>query len=473
MSNDCVSKLAPMSSSQCPSPRLRSRTAQLTAVGMLLGLLATVFTVAGPASAATPTPTPTIYLQNNGSADPLPSRRFMVRTWLIADADTGQVLAAQNPNQQMPPASTIKLLTLYSMLPRLQADSTYTATKQDVAMVGSRVGLAAGSSYSVEDLYRGMFLPSGNDAASALANAYGGWDRTLRVMNAEAKRLHANDTRVTNPSGLDEPDQYSSAFDLATIMRAALREPEFLRIASLRQSSFPGPEPKAGGNRGSYQIWSENRLLLNGYPGTLAGKTGFTSKAGRTFVAAVKRNGKTLIVALMRSAFSTERTAEALFEWGFANHDKVTPVGQLPEPDPVVNAPIARPAQVLDAEGVPVPGRNPRIPDEEVGLREVSSSGVSPVVFLALMLLLMAAAVVALRVRVLIRIRRRRGLAVPVIDSSRELIAEASRLIQSASARVRAIRSPRPTAVDLRDPTDQPGMPARQTEGSGTNPTRW
>lgn len=433
-----------------PNRRLRPTIVALALAGTL-GAGLTIGS-ASAATAATPTPIPTLYVQSHADASPLPSRRFRVQAWLVADADTGNVLAAQDPHRRMPPASTLKLLTLLTMLPRLQPDSTYVATKQDATAEGSKVGITAGSSYSVQDLYHGMFMPSGNDAASAVANAYGGWERAAKVMNAEAQRLHARNTNAVNPSGLDDPNQYSSAYDMALIMREALKRNDFLKIASLRETTFPGPEPTDGRTRGEVKIWTENRLLLNGYPGTLAGKTGFTSQAGRTFISAVRRNGKTLIVAMMHSSFATEHSAEALFDWGFANIDKVTPVAQLESPDPQVAVPVPRAAQVLDVDGTPVPGKNARLPDDDVVVVAPASGGVAPFTYLGWVLLVLAATVIGLRARVIVRTRAKRG-------------GQPRRNTPTSPP-------PHPADVDLRSfPT--PASSHDREVGSGTKPTRW
>ncbi len=440
---------------------LLGRRWSCVALGGLLALVLTGGVVLGverPAVASTPTPIPTLYVQSNPDAGPLPSHKFRVQTWIVADADTGDVLAAQDPHRRMPPASTMKLLTLFSMLPRLQADSSYVATKQDATAEGSKVGLAAGSSYAVQDLYHGMFMPSGNDAASAVANAYGGWERTTKVMNSEAARLHARDTNAVNPSGLDDQNQYSSAYDMALIMREAIKRDDFLKIASLRETTVPGPEHPDGSARGEVKIWTENRLLLNGYPGTIAGKTGFTSQAGRTFVAAVRRNGKTLIVAMMHSSFATEHSAQALFDWGFANHDKVTPITRLESPDPLAAMPVPRAAQILDANGAPVPGKNARLPDDDVVAVAATSGGVSPLTYLGWVLLIMLATIVALRIRVIIRSR-----------ASKKV--ECSRAVSAAHSQTPAHATHQPSEIDLR--SIAPVLRQDQDADSPTNPIRW
>jgi len=318
---------------------------------------------------------------------PLPNVKAW--TWIVADADTGNVLGGREWHHPLPPASTLKTLTAYTLAPRLILDSVYTATKADAAAEGSHVGLAAKSTYTVEDLMHGMLMPSGNDAAHALANAYGGLDRTTQAMNAEAARLGAKDTKAINDSGLDEPGQTSSAYDLALIMRASLHDPVLRQMYSLHHVDFPVPA-QVGRARTTTRIWTENRLILNRYPGAISGKTGFTSQAGRTFVAAVQRNGRTLIVAIMRCAERTERTAHRILDWGFANIDKVSPVDKLVDPGPVsdVITPIA-------AQSAPIPTANMA----SSGVSTSSGPGSSPMLILLFILSGVVAVVAGLRWR--------------------------------------------------------------------------
>src|SRR5690606_36922379 len=124
-------------------------------------------------------------------------------------------------HERRPPASTIKLLTAVATASLLQVADTYVATDTDVAMEGSRVGLLSGQRYTVEQLLHGLLLGSGNDAAHAIAEAAGGQAATVDRMNAEAASLGAFDTHAVTPHGLDDPEQLSSAYDLALIGRRA------------------------------------------------------------------------------------------------------------------------------------------------------------------------------------------------------------------------------------------------------------
>jgi len=313
--------------------------ARLAAIAVCCGVV-----LGGPVSTAfaspppSPTSSPTAAV-SDGATVPLPKMRTW--TWVVADADTGAVLAGRDWKWPLPPASTMKTLTALTLVDRLQLDSEYRVGKADSEAEGSRVGVKADSTYKVSDLFNGMLMPSGNDAATALASAYGGMDRTTEAMNAEAQRLGAEQTVVKNTSGLDEPGQTSSAYDLTLIMRESLKDPELRRMYLQHDVQFPAEEPAdPNEERRSIKIWTENRLILNYHEGALAGKTGFTSQAGRTFVGAMERDGRTLIVALMRSAESTKRAVTRVFDWAFTNYDNLEPVDQLvdPGPEPEVDA---------------------------------------------------------------------------------------------------------------------------------------
>lgn len=269
--------------------------------------------------------------------------KVMARAWVVADADTGEVLAAKNAHEQLRPASTLKTLTAVTLLPQLDLNKLYRVQWEDAHAQGSAVGIVPGSRYTIDDLFYGLMLPSGNDAARALAGAAGGLHHTVTAMNATALALGATDTHAVNPTGLDAQRQVSSAFDLAIFARAGLDDADFRRYISTVSTSFPAQEPKRDKKRDTYMIYNQDPLLLEGYRGILGGKTGYTTQAGRTFVAAVERGGRTLIVSLMGIVEPTDAAAKRLFEWGFA-HKGVTAVGSLdtagaalPEREPAVS----------------------------------------------------------------------------------------------------------------------------------------
>ncbi len=255
--------------------------------------------------------------------------RVTARSWLVADADTGAVLAARDPHRRMRPASTLKLLTALVLLPRLDPRAWHIGTVADAAVEGSRVGIVPGVRYRVGELWRGLLMQSGNDAAHALAGEAGGVPATVAAMRQRAVDLGAFDTRVVNPSGLDAPGQVSSAYDLALVTAALLGDRSFLAYEAKQSFLFPGkPRWKR------YQVQSQNRLLGR-YRGVLAGKTGYTTLAGNTFVAAARRAGHRLVVVVLRPAGGHHAWAEAraLLDWGFRAEARVgEPVGRLVAP---------------------------------------------------------------------------------------------------------------------------------------------
>jgi len=269
--------------------------------------------------------------------------KLSAASFLLADLDTGEVLAARNPHGHLRPASTLKVLTALTLLPQLDPDSVYKARSEDANAEGSRVGVVPEATYTVHQLFQGMFLMSGNDAASALANAAGGHRETVARMSALAKSLGALDTTVRNPSGLDAPGQFSSAYDLALLGRAGLARQDFRDYVTTVRAQFPGKMPKHGKARKSFAIYTQDRLLLN-YPGAIGVKTGWTTKARGTFIGAATRHGHTLVATVLHTKFSSWEESRALLSWGFANLDKARPVGSLNQVKHVTQASTVRPA---------------------------------------------------------------------------------------------------------------------------------
>ena len=293
------------------------------------------------------------------------------RSWVIADVDSGDVLAALNPHQQRAPASTIKLLTVVATSSELDPDDSYVVTDADAAVEGSRVGLMPDQTYSISQLLHGLLLASGNDAAHAIAEAAGGQRSTVEKMNAEAQRLGAFDTHAETPHGLDAPGQLSSAYDLALIGRAALHDDDIAQLAATRTYDFPGQ----GGE--TFQIQNQNRLL-DAYPGAIGLKTGYTTRAAHTFVGAAERDGRTLIAVVLVAEGRAEPGAAALFDWAFAAADAEA-VGHLVTADEVE-------AMIREAEqDGDIIGRNP-LDDYGEALRSPggNSHGVPQVVWLSL-----------------------------------------------------------------------------------------
>ena len=247
-------------------------------------------------------------------------------SFVVADLDTGTVLAAKAPHAKLRPASTLKTLTALVLLPRLNKADVVVGSDADAGIEGSKVGVYPGLRYSVDLLFQGMFLASGNDAVHALAqHDQGGIAATIDRMNDKAEEIGALDTHVTDPTGLDADGQVSSAYDLALFAQAGLGRPDFAKYASTKYTNFP--LAKAG----TYQVANQNKLLFN-YDGALGIKTGYTTLARNTFIGAARRDGHTLVVTLMNSPHGITEDATKLLDWSFSHYDALSPVGTLVKP---------------------------------------------------------------------------------------------------------------------------------------------
>ncbi len=263
----------------------------------------------------------------SGGAKDLP--KVKARTWVLADATTGEVLAAKKAHKKRRPASTIKTLTALTLLPQLDPEATWTGTSRAANTYGSKVGIKKGREYTIDQLFYGLMLPSGNDAAIALAQANSTVPKTVDQMNEVAQGLQAYNTTVANTSGLDAKGQFSTAYDLTLIARAALQREDFREYATTKKAEFPNPKKK---RKKPIDIYNQNDLVMDDYRGVVGVKTGFTSKAGRTFIGAAERDGRTLIVSLMGIREPSDKAAKKLLNWGFKNRDEIVPVGELVDP---------------------------------------------------------------------------------------------------------------------------------------------
>ncbi|MET7667991.1 D-alanyl-D-alanine carboxypeptidase family protein [Micromonospora luteifusca] len=275
-------------------------------------------------------------------------------SWLVADLDSGQVLGGCGPHEYGTPASVQKLLLAATMLPRLDPKQTVTVTAEDMNIEpgSSAVGLVEGGRYTIETIWLGLLLNSGNEAANALARLGGGGNDAssgVRAMNEQAHRLGALQTHAVTPSGLDGKGQFTSAYDLALIARACFAEPAFRRYALTKQTAIPAqPAQRTKG----FQIQNENQLIYK-YPGALGGKTGFTDLARHTYVGAAERNGRRLVVTLLGAEPAPQRGWEqgaALLDWGFTLPRDAS-VGRLVEPGELTATPSAAPSALAVPAG--------------------------------------------------------------------------------------------------------------------------
>ncbi|MCZ2859497.1 D-alanyl-D-alanine carboxypeptidase family protein [Blastococcus sp. VKM Ac-2987] len=272
-------------------------------------------------------------------APPLPDG-IAASGWLVADAGTGAVLGARDPHGRYYPASTLKTLTLLTLVPRLDPALVVEGTVEDEQIEGSRVGLVAGGRYPVPLLFSALVLQSGNDAASALARAAGGQAATVAAMNRTAAELGAFDTVAGTPSGLDVAGQSTSPYDLALFFRALVEDPVTAEVLRTPTADMPAVEGRGPG----FQIQNQNPLLTS-YPGNLGGKTGFTDAARHAFVTAAERDGRRLVVSVLDTENVPLRAADQaarLLDWGFAVAPTAAGVGRLVRPADLVAAPTTR-----------------------------------------------------------------------------------------------------------------------------------
>jgi serine-type D-Ala-D-Ala carboxypeptidase (penicillin-binding protein 5/6) len=286
---------------------------------------------------------------------PLPGD-VSAEAWLVADLDTGDVIAAKDPHGRHRPASVIKVLVAMQAIRDLPIHKVVAGTAEDATQEGTKVGVGENGFYSINDLLHGLLMHSGNDAAHALAAQMGGMDATLAKLNDLAGKLGGRDTRVATPSGLDGPGMSTSAYDVGLFYRYAWQNPTFADIVATRSFNFPGR-----GDVG-YPVENDNKLLYN-YPGALGGKTGYTDDAGQTFVGAANRDGRRLVAVLLRGTrqpIAPWEQAAHLLDYGYATAPG-TKVGTLIEPDPslVARQPdiavaSAGPAALADVDAMPV-----------------------------------------------------------------------------------------------------------------------
>src|SRR3954454_24596364 len=265
--------------------------------------------------------------------------------WVVADLDSGDIIAARDPHGRHRPASIIKVLVAMQALRELPIHKVVAGTQDDANAEGTKVGVGENGWYSINDLLHGLLMHSGNDAAHALAVQLGGMDTALQKINDLAGKLGGRDTRAATPSGLDGPGMSTSAYDLGLFYRYAWHNKVFANVVSTKTYDFPGHPARDGGQDSpGYQLENDNQLLYN-YPGALGGKTGYTDDAGQTFVGAADHDGRRLVTVLLhgpRLPIAPWEQAAHLLDYGFGTAPG-TKIGSLIDPDPSLVARAANP----------------------------------------------------------------------------------------------------------------------------------
>lgn len=223
---------------------------------------------------------------------------------VLMEQESGRVLYAQNMDEERSIASITKIMTAVVALEQGDLRWQYTVTAEDMAE-GSSMYLKPGDTLELEELLYGLMLPSGNDAALAIAHCVSGdVDTFVGEMNHMAERLGMTHSHFANPNGLDAEGHYASARDMAVLASYALHHQDFRRIVSTASVTI-----------GDRYMANHNKLLRL-YPGCIGVKTGFTKKAGRTLVSAVQRDNMTLVCVTLNDGDDWNDHMH-LFDYGF------------------------------------------------------------------------------------------------------------------------------------------------------------
>jgi len=234
------------------------------------------------------------------------------RSAIVMDALTGEVLYEKNADEKRPMASTTKIMTTLLALESADCQQTVITTKEMVTVEGSGMGLLPGDQITMEGLCYGMMLSSGNDAANTVATVLAGsLPGFAERMNQKAAKLGMRNTHFVTSSGLDAEGHYSTAYDMAVLMQAALKNQQFCQITQTYTTKI------AYGNPPYKRTLTNHNRLLKEYDGCIGGKTGFTKKSGRCLVSAATRNGATLICVTL-SAPDDWNDHKQLLDYGFS-----------------------------------------------------------------------------------------------------------------------------------------------------------
>ncbi len=274
---------------------------------------------------------------------------LQARSAAILDAADGRLLWSMNGHLRVPMASTTKMMTALVALQLLKdrGDVMMTVPPQVSEAYGEMLNLRPGDRYTFLQMLEGMLLPSANDAAITVAvDAAGSLTRFVALMNAQAQALGLDDTHFANPDGLEDPDHYSSADDLARLGWVVMQDPLFRRIVAMPSAVIPSPDQP-----GSTVVIGNINALLDTFPGATGVKTGYTSQAMNVVVGSATRGGASVVAVVTgESEWTTWSDEQALLRFGLA---------LAAEPDPPTLPAAAPPvvARLVPAEAAARPVR--------------------------------------------------------------------------------------------------------------------
>ncbi|GAB6169319.1 D-alanyl-D-alanine carboxypeptidase family protein [Clostridium carnis] len=246
---------------------------------------------------------------------------------VLMDGITGEVIYSKNPDVQYEPASTTKVMTALVTLEHTNLNDKVTIGEKPPLVDGSAIGLGKGQIYTVRELLLGLLLESGNDCAEALAEHVAGSNEAFgKLMTKKAKELGAKNTVFKNPSGLHEKGHITTPYDLSLIMKAAIKNPNFVELSRTPYYIF-----ESNPNFDGTEKWANNKNhLLNSfspyyYEYAYSGKTGYTPEANHTYTATAVKDGQVLVASFLNAVDKDKHfnSIAPLFNYGFENFETI------------------------------------------------------------------------------------------------------------------------------------------------------
>jgi D-alanyl-D-alanine carboxypeptidase len=231
---------------------------------------------------------------------------------VLMDQSSGRVLFQHNSQEKLPIASITKVMTAILAIESGNMNKTFTVSEEALRTEGSSIYLKAGEKMKLKDLVYGLMLRSGNDASRAIAEAVGGSESGfVLMMNEKARVLGMTDSHFTNPNGLENPDHYSTAYDMALLTRYAMGNAQFRKVVRTKIHRVPAT------NKEVARAWKNKNKMLRLYKYATGGKTGFTKKARRTLISTASKDDLNLIAVTLNDGDDWKDHQE-MFEWAFA-----------------------------------------------------------------------------------------------------------------------------------------------------------
>ena len=245
---------------------------------------------------------------------------------LLMEKDTGAVLYAKDEHAKLEPASVTNIMTILLVMEAIDSgvlhyEDVVTASPHACSMGGSQIWLKEGEQLTVDEMLKCVTVVSANDCATALAEFVAGTEESfVQKMNDRAKELGCTNTVFTNPTGLPDDNQHTTAHDLALIMQAAIRNDNFRTISEATSYTIPATNVSGGTRNLTSSFTMTDPASASYYEGCIGGRESTTTASGSVLVTAAQRNGTTLIAVVMNGATGqTANEAISLLDYGFSN----------------------------------------------------------------------------------------------------------------------------------------------------------